>query len=60
MVEKTKKIIRKKNYEANWMVSFSPQLDRRTKQHTQLGVSASNGTRDMAQTKSKREKKKVI
>ena len=39
------------------MVSNSAQLDRRTKQHTQFGVSASNGSRDMAQTKSWREKK---
>ena len=29
-----------------------PQLDRRTKQHTQFGVSASNGSRDIARTKS--------
>ena len=33
------------------MVSNSAQLDRRTKQHTQFGVSASNGSRDMARTK---------
>ena len=33
----------KKNNEANWMVSNSAQLDRRTKQHTQFGVAASNG-----------------
>ena len=39
------------------MVSNSAQLDRRTKQHTQFGVSASNGSRDMARTKSWREKK---
>ena len=39
------------------MVSNSAQLDRRTKQHTQFGVSASNGSRDMAQTKSWRKKK---
>ena len=38
--------------EANWMVSNSAKLDRRTKQHTQFGVSASNGSRDMARTKS--------
>ena len=38
------------------MVSNSAQLDRRTKQHTQFGVSASNGTRDMARTKSWRKK----
>ena len=34
------------------MVSNSAQLDCRTKQHTQFGVSASNGSRDMARTKS--------
>ena len=33
------------------MVSNSAQLDRITKQHTQFGVSASNGFRDMARTK---------
>ena len=43
---------------ANWMVSISAKLDRWTKQHTQFGVSASNGSRDMARTKSWREKKK--
>ena len=48
----------KKNNEANWMVSNSAKLDRRTKQHTQFGVSASNGSRDMARTKSWRKKKK--
>ena len=32
------------------MVSNSAKLDRRTKQHTQFGVSASNGSRDMART----------
>ena len=42
------------------MVSNSAKLDRRTKQHTQFGVSASNGSRDMAWTKSWREKKKYI
>ena len=42
----------------NWMVSNSAKLDRRTKQHTQFGVSASNGSRDMARTKSWRKKKK--
>ena len=52
-----------KNNEANWMVSNSAKLDCRTKQHTQFGVSASNGSRDMARTKSwrkkiKKEKKK--
>ena len=43
------------------MISYSAKLDRRTKQHTQFGVSASNGSRDMAQTKvaeKKRKKKK--
>ena len=43
------------------MVSNSAQLDRRTKQHTQFGVSASNGSTDIARTKSwwkKIEKKK--
>ena len=39
------------------MVSNSAQLDRRTKQHTQFGVSASNGSRDMGRTKSWRKKK---
>ena len=34
------------------MVSNSAQLDHRTKQHTQFGDSASNSSRDMAQTKS--------
>ena len=52
--EKIKKI---KNNEANWMVSYSAKLDSRTKQHTQFGVSASNGSRDMARTKSLRKKK---
>ena len=33
------------------MVSNSAKLDRRTKQHTQFGVSVSNRSRDMAQTK---------
>ena len=40
------------------MVNNSAQLDCRTKQHTQFGVSASNGSRDMAQTKSYRKKAK--
>ena len=46
-----KKQQKNKNNEANWMVSNSAQLDHRTKQHTQFGVSASNGSRDMAPTK---------
>ena len=49
---------KKKNNKAYWMVSNSAQLDRRTKQHTQFGVSASNGSRDMAPTKSWRRKRK--
>ena len=44
--------------EANWMVSNSAKLDRRTKQHTQFGVSVSHGSRDMVRTKSWRKKKK--
>ena len=44
--------------EANWMVSYSAKLDSRTKQHTQFGISASNGSKDMAQTKSWRKKRK--
>ena len=42
------------------MVSYSAILDHRTKQHTQFGVYASNGSRDMARTKvaEKKEKKK--
>ena len=39
------------------MVSNSAKLDRRTKQLTQFGVSASNGFRDMGRTKSWRKKK---
>ena len=42
------------------MVSNSAKLDRRTKHHTQFGVSASNGSRDMARTKSWRKKKIII
>ena len=38
------------------MVSNSAKLDRRTKQHTQFGISASNGSRDIARTKSWRKK----
>ena len=55
--KKIKKII-KKNNEANWMVSYSAKLDSRTKQHTEFGVSASNGSRDMGRTKLWRKKKK--
>ena len=41
------------------MVSNSAKLDRRTKQHTEFGVSAFNGSRDIARTKvaEKKEKK---
>ena len=55
---KKRKKINKKNNKANWMVSNSAKLDRRPKQHTQFGVSASNGSRDMTRTKSWRKKKK--
>ena len=40
------------------MVSNSAKLNRRTKQHTQFGVSASNGSKDMARTKLWRKKRK--
>ena len=40
------------------MVSYSAKLDRRTKQHTQSGESTSDGSRDIAATKSWRKKKK--
>ena len=46
------------NDEANWMVSNSAKLDCRTKQHTQFEVSVSNGSRDMARTKSWQKKRK--
>ena len=55
-----KKEEKKKNNEANWMVSNSAKLDLRTKQHIQFGVSASNGSRDMARTKSWRKKRKKL
>ena len=42
------------------MVSNSAKLDRRTKQHTQFGVSASNGSRYMARTKLWQKKTKKI
>ena len=53
-------VAEKKNNEANWMVSNSAKLDYRTKQHTQFGVSASNGSRDMARTKSWQKKRKKL
>ena len=40
------------------MVSYSAKLDSRTKQHTQSGVSTSDGSRDIAATKSWRKKRK--
>ena len=52
------KKIKKKDIEANWMVSNSAKLDSRAKQHTQSGVSTSDGSRDIAATKSWRKKKK--
>ena len=39
------------------MAGNGAQLDRRNKQHTQFGVSASNGSSDMARTKSWPKKK---
>ena len=57
VAEKRKKF-KKKNNEANWMVSNSAKLHRRTKQHTQSGVSTSNGSRDMARTISWQKKRK--
>ena len=39
------------------MVSNSAKLDHRTKQHTQSGVSTSDGSRDIAATNSWRKKK---
>ena len=40
------------------MISNSAKLASRTKQHTQSGVSTSDGSRDMAATKSWRKKRK--
>ena len=42
------------------MVSNSAKLDRRTKQHTEFGVSESNGSRDIARTKVAGKKKKKM
>ena len=50
---------KKKINKANWMVSNSAKLDCRNKQHTQIGVSASNGSRDMTRTKSWQKKKLI-
>ena len=52
------KKLKKKDNEANCMISNSAKLASRTKQHTQSGVSTSDGSRDMAATKSWRKKKK--
>ena len=54
---RTKSWHKKKDNEANWMVSNSAKLDSRTKQHTQSGVSAINGSRDIVRTKSWWKKK---
>ena len=40
------------------MMSNSAKLDSRTKQHTQSGVSTSDGSRDMVPTKLWRKKRK--
>ena len=40
------------------MISNSAKLDSRTKQHTQSGVSTSDGSRDMAATKLWQKKRK--
>ena len=40
------------------MISNSAKSDSRTKQHTQSGVSTSDGSRDIVATKSWRKKKK--
>ena len=58
LAEKKKKNKKNKNNEANCMISNSAKLDSRTKQHTQSGVSTSDGSRDIAATKSWRKKKK--
>ena len=46
--------------EANCMVRNSAKLDRRTKQHTQFGVSTSDGSRDMARKNRGGKKKKKM
>ena len=42
------------------MVSNSAKLDSRTKQHTQSGVSTSDGSRDIEVTKTWRKKRKKL
>ena len=58
--QKKRKKLKKKNNEANWMVSNSAKLDSKTKQHTQSGVSTSDGSRDIAATKLCRKKRKKL
>ena len=41
------------------MVSNSAKLDSRTKQHTQSGVSTSEGSRDIAATKGDKRRQKA-
>ena len=41
------------------MISNSAKLDRRTKQHTEFGVSASNGSRDISRTKVTEKKEEI-
>ena len=40
------------------MVSNCAKLDRRTKHHTEFGVSATNGSRDIARPKWRKKKEK--
>ena len=56
LAKKKRKKKEKKTNKANWMVNNSAKLDHWTKQHTQFRVSASNGSRDMARTKSWQKK----
>ena len=58
--QKKRKKLKKKTNKKNCMVSNSAKLDHRTKQHTQFGVSASNGSRDMARTKCWQKKRKKL
>ena len=44
--------------EANCLVRNSAKLDCRTKQHTQSGISTSDGSRDMARKKKEKKKKR--
>ena len=56
--KKRKKIKKKKNNKVNWMVSNSAKLYSRTKQHTQSGVSTSDGFQRYRGDKIVAEKKK--